>query len=139
MITWEQGISTWAERWRNLRAYEGRVLQSLVTIRNVFFPERWGTAWSHRNEIAVYRSDRFSNDLDTIIHEFAHLARSVHHEADWQECYADAIREVTGIPIPRQANNYEMLVRAGREAMASWWKTSGNAFLWHLASKGKVL
>lgn len=135
MITRANVLHSWHHRWSNLRAWKRDLSPVSVTVSDVRHPARLGTCWTREQRITVYRAvdaPRFNaaSELYTLLHELAHAAEiEEHHGLGWQRTHADAIREVTGIGIPSAANNYRVLVEAGREAVASWWRSSGNEFL----------
>lgn len=139
MITREQVLTKWLGHWRQLKAWRANLDHVSVEISERWHPHRLGTCWPKTGRITIYRANRNSFDaateLDTLIHELAHAACvNEHHGVVWQETYSRAILEVTGISIPRCAANYRDLVLAGQAAVASWWKSSGNEFLFKLAN-----
>lgn len=132
-LTREIVLVKWSKEWANLKAY-GRDLSKVeIEISDRVCQDRLGTCWTHEQRLVIYPGKSITDDLDTLIHELAHAATigDAHGEL-WQKTYASAIEEVTGIPIPKRAGNYHRLCQAGRQAVASWWEASGNAFLWRL-------
>jgi hypothetical protein len=136
VITRREVLQKWAKDWRTLKAWNRDLSEVQITISEEVHKNRWGTCWIMEQRLVVYKSPTIHQDLDTLIHELAHAA-TIHeaHGPDWQLCYATAIREVTGISIPKAADNYQILCEAGSAAVTSWWMASGHDFLWRLVSK----
>lgn len=133
MITRHNVLTKWAADWRKLSAWKRDLSLVEVEISNQAFPHRAGTCWSYEQRLVVYRGESIHGELYTLLHEFAHAATiGDGHGSLWQAVHADAIHEVTRIPIPSAADNYRILCEAGRDAVASWWKTSGNEMLWKM-------
>ncbi len=132
-ITRTDVLNRWTKDWRTLKAWRRDLSEVEVEYSEKQHPLRLGTCWSHEQRLVVYRGATIQTDLDTVLHELAHAATiGDGHGVAWQEVYSDAIQEVTKIPIPSAVVNYRNLCSAGRAAMASWWVTSGNDFLWKL-------
>jgi hypothetical protein len=84
----------------------------------------------------IYKGANFIDELGTLVHEFGHAATiGTHHDERWQEVYAAAVTEITGIAVVPSAYNYHVLNMAAKDAMRSWWRTSGNETVWRLASR----
>jgi hypothetical protein len=133
VITRTQVLQKWTNEWRTLKAWCRDLSEVEITISDKQHPNRLGTCWSHEQRMVVYKGASIQEDLDTIIHELAHAATiGDNHGVVWQGVYAGAIEEITAIPIPRAADNYRILCRAGQAAVTSWWVSSGNDFLWRL-------
>lgn len=136
VITRKDVLLKWAKDWAKLKAWNRDLSEVQVTISDRTNADRMGTCWPMQQRLVVYKGSSMTDDLDTLIHEFAHAA-TIHeaHGPDWQHCYATAMQEVTGIPVPTAVDNYRILCEAGREAVHSWWVASGHDFLWRLVSK----
>ncbi len=129
----ERVLQKWLRDWRVLVAWRRDLSEVEVEISDKEYPLRLGTCWSEEQRLVVYRGKTIAGELDTLIHELAHAATIGDGHGDlWQATYAAAVEEVTGIPIPGGAENYRRLCQAGKLAVASWWKTSGNEFAWRL-------
>lgn len=138
MITRAQGLTTWADRWRTLRAWSRDLSEVKVEISNRWHQNRLGSCWAHEQRIVVYRGDSFVEELNTVLHELAHAATiGAAHDERWQEMFAAAVTEVTGIVVVPVAYNYRVLNGAAKDALTTWWRASGNAALWKLA-QGKA-
>ena len=136
MITRTEVLKKWTKDWRTLQAWCRDLSEVSVEISDKAHPHRLGTCWSHEQRLVVYKGSSITEDLDTLIHELAHAATiGEGHGLAWQSCYADAVQEVTGIPIPSAADNYRTLCQSGKAAVSSWWVSSGHDFLWKLVSK----
>ena len=134
MITRTQGIMTWASRWRTLKAWRRDLSDVKMTISDHVHAGRLGTCWSSQQRITIYKGDSFIDELSTVLHELAHAATiGAHHDEPWQTTFAAAITEVTSIAVTPLAYNYEVLDAAAKDAMQTWWRTSGNAAIWRLA------
>lgn len=134
-ITREDVLRRWFRTWANLPAWN-RDLASTVEL--VISPDRCATflGLCKGQKITIYRAvdaPRFhaSMELSVLLHEMAHAATPTDpgHGVIWQVAFSRAVREVTGIGIPRAAENYRTLQRAAEVAFASWWRTSGNEML----------
>jgi hypothetical protein len=134
VITREQGLTTWAARWRTLKAWRRDLSEVKVVISDRFHHGRLGTCWSHAQRLVIYRGDSFIDELGTLVHELAHAATiGADHDEPWQTTYAAAVAEVTGIAVVPLAYNYEVLNMAAKDAMRTWWRTSGHEAIWKLA------
>jgi hypothetical protein len=134
MITRAQGLTTWGDRWRTLRAWKRSLVNVKVEISDRHHAGRLGTCWSHEQRIVIYRGESFIDELGTLVHELAHAATiGADHDARWQETFANAVTEITNIPVVPMAFNYRILNMAAKDAMRIWWKASGNATIWNLA------
>lgn len=134
MITREQGLNVWAIRWRTLKAWRRDLSEVKVEVSNRFHANRLGTCWAHEQRVVVYQGDSFIDELGTLVHELAHAATiGSAHDERWQDVYTAAVTEITGIAVVPAAYNYEVLNRAAKDAMRTWWFTSGNHALWNLA------
>lgn len=140
MITRAQGLQSWAARWRVLKAWRRDLSLVRVEISDESHMRRLGTCWSHEQRLVIYRGPSFVDELATLLHELAHAATiGAAHDERWQQVYAAAVTEVTGIAVTPVAYNYRVLDRAGEDAMRLWWRTSGNDRLWRLASTGRLV
>lgn len=138
MITREEVLTKWFRQWHTLRAWKRDLSNVTMEVSDRQYADRLGTCWSAEQRFAVYRGRSTSGELYTVLHEMAHAACiEEHHGSKWQETHANAIREVTGIEIPKAASNYHTLCEAGRAAMKSWWVSSGNEFLLRLTGVEK--
>jgi hypothetical protein len=136
VITREQGLRSWASRWRTLRAWKRDLSEVTIDIKATQRKDRLGTCWPLKQHIVIYLGEAFIGELGTLIHELAHAATiGAHHDEPWQTVYAAAVTEVTGIAVVPVAYNYEVLNMAAKDALRTWWRTSGNATIWKLASK----
>lgn len=139
MITREQGLLTWASRWRTLRAWRRDLSEVRVEISDRVHANRLGTCWPHAQRLVVYRGNAFVEELATLLHELAHAATiDARHSEVWQRVFSDAVSEVTGIAVTPVAYNFRVLNSAAKDAFATWWRTSGNDRLWRLAHTGKL-
>jgi hypothetical protein len=133
-VTREQGLRTWASRWRVLKAWRRDLSEVQVEISDRWHANRLGTCWAHQQRLVVYKGTSFIGDLSTLVHELAHAATiGAAHDERWQAIYAAAVTEITGVAVVPVAYNYEVLDRAAEDAMRVWWQASGNAALWRLA------
>lgn len=139
MISRAQGLLSWADRWRTLRAWRRDLSQVRVEVSDQAHPQRLGTCWSLQQRLVIYRGPSFVDELSTLVHELAHAATILeHHSEIWQEVYAAAVTEITGIEVVPVAHDYRVLDRAAEDALRSWWRTSGNDRLWRLAHTGRL-
>lgn len=135
MITREQGLTTWADRWRTLRAWRRDLSEVKIEFSNRWHRNRLGTCWSHEQRVVIYRGDSFREELGTLLHELAHAATiGAAHDERWQDVYANAVSEVTGMSVVPAAYNYHVLNSAAKDALEAWWTTSGQARIWQLAT-----
>ncbi len=126
-------LEKWAKNWSTLKAWNRDLSEVSIEISDKSHPNRLGTCWSFEQRLVVYRGASISDELDTLLHELAHAATiGDHHGEAWQGVYASAVAEVTKISIPKAADNYQILCRAGKMSLQSWWTSSGNEFLWRL-------
>lgn len=147
-ITEKQAVTVWADRWRTLKAW-GRPLDDWkVNVRMRHKGDySTGRCWFHGKRITVTASVDIVDSLGTVLHEFAHAARTrradrldveAHHDVEWQGIYAAAVLEVTEQHIPVAVIDYKLMDEAADIAINTWWKSSGHAFAWKLvAAKGK--
>ena len=136
MITRVQGLLRWAHQWRTLRAWRRDLSDVKIQISDQIHNDRLGTCWTLQQRVVVYRGDSFIDELCTLVHELAHAATIVHsHDETWQATFSAAVSEITGIAVTPVAYNYEVLNLAAKDALRSWWKSSGNEFAWRLARK----
>jgi hypothetical protein len=134
MITREQGLMSWADKWRTLRAWRRDLSEVKIEISNRWHANRLGSCWAHEQRIVVYRGNSFLDELGTLLHELAHAATiGAKHDERWQDTFAGAVTEVTGMHVVPAAYNYRVLNTAAKDALEAWWITSGNAKLWALA------
>lgn len=135
MLTRREILTFWFSKWATLSAWQRDLTPVAVEVSDRFNDSRLGTCWPMQQRITVYRAVQapkvaLASELDTILHEMAHAATiDEHHSAKWQAVYSRAVTEVTRIPIPVMANNYHILCQAGKQAVASWWRSSGNEAL----------
>lgn len=123
-------IHTWLNRWRNLRAW-GRTLDELtIDLIPVEHRSRLGTCWPTQQRVRLYYQPKIIDVLKTGLHEMAHAAvpASEGHGIAWQNMYAAATAEVTGIAVVAAADSYQIVDDACADALRLWWKRSGNAF-----------
>lgn len=142
MITRNEVLTKWFRQWHTLKAWRRDLSNVTMEVSDRQYSDRLGTCWPAEQRFAVYRghTPKFfaPGELYTVLHEMAHAACiEEHHGSKWQEAHAAAIREVTGIEIPKAANNYHTLCEAGTSAMKSWWVSSGNEFLLRLTGVEK--
>jgi len=136
VITREQGLTTWASRWRTLKAWRRDLSEVKVEISDRWHAGRLGTCWSYEQRLVVYRGDSFVDELGTLVHELAHAATiGAAHDERWQDVFSGAVTEITGIAVVPAAYNYHVLNMAAKDALRLWWRVSGNAALWRLASR----
>jgi len=132
-LTRKTVLEKWGADWRTLRSWNRDLSEVTVEVSDREHPNRLGTCWSHEQRLVVYKGDSIHGELDTLLHEFAHAATiGDGHGLAWQGVYAAAIEEVTGVPIPRAVNNYQLLCWSGKKAVKSWWVNSGHDFLWRM-------
>lgn len=132
-LTREIVLRKWSQEWATLKAWNRDLSEVDVEISDKTFPMRLGTCWSHEQRLVIYRGNSIAAELNVLIHEFAHAATiGESHGPVWQAMYADAVREATGLPIPRCGANYRIVHAAGEDAVKTWWTRSGNEFLWGL-------
>jgi len=125
---------TWASRWRTLKAWRRDLSEVKVEISPSWHNNRLGTCWSHAQRLVVYKGDSFIDELGTLIHELGHAATiGAAHDERWQDVYSAAVSEITGITVIPAAYNYEVLNMAAKDAMRTWWRSSGNDTIWRLA------
>lgn len=142
MITREDVLRRWFGQWSRLKAWRKDLSGVDLLISDEFKHSMLGTCNVLAQRVTIYRCNQVSfnaaSELDTLLHELAHAACTIdhHHGVTWQRVYSEAVREVTGIAIPRAAANYMTLCRSGKAAVASWWRSSGNDALVRLAMKG---
>jgi hypothetical protein len=137
VITREQGLTTWANRWRTLKAWRRDLANVAITISDRSFPGRSGTCWPEQQRITIYVGRSFVDDLHTVLHELAHAAAMTPgHTETWQTISAAAVSEVTGLAVIPMAYNFRILDIATRDALTTWWRASGNERLWKLARGG---
>lgn len=142
-MTIKEGVASWAERWRGLNAFAGRLEGWRVQIRMRRVGDySTGHFWSRDRRIVVTACTDLVDSLGTILHEYAHAARTRRadvdyavHDEEWQRTYAAAVFEVTGRRIPEAVPEYTLMDRAARDVMATWWRDSGNEFAWKLLAK----
>lgn len=116
--------------WRNLRAW-GRSLDNVeLEVSNREYPKRAGTCWPELQKVAVYHQAGLRGlvgMLKTGLHEFAHAVETTDgHGLKWQERYAKAVKEVTGIPVGWGSLEYTTVDEAAYGALLKWWRASGN-------------
>lgn len=134
MITREQGLRSWAARWRTLRAWRRDLEAVTIDIKATQRKDRLGTCWPVRQHIVIYLGESFVDELGTLLHELAHAATiGANHDEHWQSTFAAAVSEVTGLSVTPVAYNYRVLNMAAKDALRTWWRTSGNATIWNLA------
>jgi hypothetical protein len=139
MITREQGLLTWASRWCTLTAWRRDLSEVKVEISNRIHAGRLGTCFSRQQRVVIYKGDSFVDELGTVLHELAHAATiGSSHDERWQTVYSAAVAEVTGIAVTPCAYNYEVLNAAAKDAVRTWWRTSGNAAIWRMAHRKDV-
>lgn len=130
-----EAVTVWVERWRALRAW-GRPLEEA---RVVVLPHTGrganGTAWPCAREIRVKAGHDIPDALDTVLHEYAHLAApgGEHHGPRWRRIYSAAITEVTGIPLDAESWTYQDARSTGMHYVRAWWRQSGLEALWEVA------
>jgi hypothetical protein len=129
-------VRTWAERWRSLRAW-GRPLDEVtITVKRRPNGGITGTGLARpvKRQVIVRVGSSLVDGLVTVLHELAHVAvpAQEHHGDRWQAAYAAAVEEVTGIPVAYGGEKAD-LDYAAHLALRSWWRSSGNEFLWKLA------
>lgn len=137
-ITREQGLRTWADRWVKLRAWRRDLSNVKIEISDRAFPNRLGSCWTYEQRLVVYKGETFVDELGTLLHELAHAAAiDAQHSERWQTIFAAAVSEVTGLAVIPASYNYRILNMAAKDALRTWWRTSGNEFIWRLA-RGKA-
>jgi len=130
-------VTHWAERWRTIRAW-GRPLEEVaVAVRER--KERvgsTGSAWPQRRGMVVRAGADMPDALETILHEYAHLAVSgaEHHGEEWSAMLAAAVLEVTGIAISTDGTK-SVTDHAATDALRVWWRVTGHEFAWGLLQK----
>lgn len=138
MINQEQALRTWLERWRTLKAWKRDLSPVTVELSKRQPMTRLGTCWTYEQRIVIYDAP-LESQLATLVHELAHAANiGAAHDLPWQETWAAAVTEITGIAVVPSGDNYRIVNNAGRDAMLVWWKLSGNAMLWRLARGGRA-
>lgn len=138
IVTREQGLRRWHQEWATLKAWRRDLSDVKLEVSKRSHAGRYGTCWSYEQRITIYDSQPFAGQVCTLVHELAHAATiGSAHDEPWQRVYAEAVTEITGIAVAAAAHNYHDLNVAARDAMASWWKRSGNAALWQLANGGR--
>jgi hypothetical protein len=134
VITRTTGLNTWASRWRTLKAWRRDLSEVKVEISDRAHNNRLGTCWAYQQRLVIYRGESFVDELGTLVHELAHAAViGAAHDERWQETFAAAVTEITGIGVVPLAYNYRVLNMAAKDAMRLWWRTSGNESIWRLA------
>ena len=122
-MTRVENIMHWANQWRTLRAWKRDLSEVQIKISKRINASRLGTCWSTEQRITIYQGASLVEELDTLLHELAHAATiGAHHDARWQEVYAAAVTEVTGIVVVPVAYDYHFVARAGEEALKAWWQ-----------------
>jgi hypothetical protein len=135
-MTRAQGLKSWADSWRTLRAWRRDLSEVEIKISSRVNATRLGTCWPHEQRIVIYQGESFIDELGTLLHELAHAATIEHaHGERWQETFASAVTEVTSIVVGPVAYNYRVLNQAAKDALKSWWWHSGNADRWELAQQ----
>jgi hypothetical protein len=79
--------------------------------------------------------------LATALHELAHAAAPAQegHGDRWRRLFAAAVEEVTGIAVALDdGHRYREVTYTVRDALAVWWKVSGNDFAWALITQGRA-
>jgi hypothetical protein len=136
VITRESGLAHWASQWRLLRAWKRDLSGVKIKISNRWHRNRLGTCWSMEQRLVIYRGDNFIDELGTLVHELAHAATiGAGHDEQWQEIYATAVTEITGISVVPCADSYRVVNMAAHDAMEAWWVASGNDALWRMARR----
>jgi hypothetical protein len=125
-VTRTEEIIMWFQRWATLRAWRQDLSDVAVKVSDRIHDNRLGTAWPRQRKIAIYRHPSFTDELDTLVHELAHIATTHEHDERWQTTYAAAITEITNIDVTPVAYNYRILSRAGCDTLKAWWRMSGN-------------
>lgn len=129
MISHVDILTTWADRWRALRAW-GRPLTE-VAIRVIPRRTRHGSVLGRAHpawrQIEIRVSGDLVEDLATALHELAHVAApaGAHHNEPWRRRFAAAVSEVTGITIPDPGPG-GVVDALARDAIGAWWRRSGN-------------
>lgn len=142
-MTIKQGVATWVEKWRELKAFRGLVTDYKVDVRmRRTGPHSTGRCFVTEKRIVVTASIDVVDSLATILHEYAHAARVRRadldysaHDEEWQRTYAAAVFEVTGRRIPDAVSEYSLMDRAAHDTLTRWWRESGNEFAWRLVAK----
>lgn len=145
MVTRKEAIKHWAEQWRTLKTWPCSLADITVDVRHSSKHHSTGRAFYMERRIVVTAGENMPDSLGTILHEYAHASRVrrvdrewTHHDDAWQAIYTAAVYEVTGIVVPPAFSDFRDLDKAARDAMASWWKNSGNEFAYKLvAAKGR--
>jgi len=134
VITREQGLRSWASRWRTLKAWRRDLSEVTIDIKATQRKDRLGTCWPIRQHIVIYLGESFGDELGTLLHELAHAATiGADHDERWQSTFAAAVSEVTGLAVTPVAYNYRVLNMAAKDALRTWWRVSGNEAIWKLA------
>jgi len=134
VITREQGLRSWASRWRTLKAWRRDLSEVTIDIKSTQRKDRLGTCWPIRQHIVIYLGESFGDELGTLLHELAHAATiGADHDERWQSTFAAAVSEVTGLAVTPVAYNYRVLNMAAKDALRTWWRVSGNEAIWKLA------
>jgi hypothetical protein len=127
-VTRANKIMLWAYNWRALKAWRRDLSEVKIEISNKVHQTRLGTCWPHEQRIVIYQGESLINELGTLLHELAHAATIEHaHGERWQEVFAAAITEVTGIAVVPVAHNYRVLNKAAKDALACWWRVRSAA------------
>lgn len=99
MITREQGLLTWASRWRTLTAWRRDLSEVKVEISNRVHAGRLGTCFSRQQRVVIYKGDSFVDELGTVLHELAHAATiGSAHDERWQAVYSAAAHHLREPP-----------------------------------------
>lgn len=140
MMTQQDAVRSWAERWRSLKAW-GRVLDVKLDVRERH-QGNYSTGYCRpaMQEVCVTAGSDIAEALKVVLHEYAHAAvrGDEYHGPGWQACFARAVEEVTGLVVVDGAHNYRDMNAAALDAMRTWWRRSGNEFAWRLISKQKA-
>lgn len=143
-MTPQEGIAVHVERWRNLRAWRRPLEEVKVTFRpRPPHQNRLGTCWTVERRITLYLDpqDDVVCSLATALHEFAHAAAPADegHGDRWRRLYAAAVEEVTGIAVALEdGHRYREVTYTVRDALAVWWRVSGNEFAWRLLTQAQA-
>ena len=138
-VTIRDGVAVWVERWRGLRAWR-RPLEEVevrVRTRNSRCGQySTGKSVAARRTITITAGANMPDALATILHEYAHVAvpSGARHGEAWQQRFAEAVTEVTGVVMIDYAPSSAILDRIATDTIGHWWRDSGEAAIWKLAS-----
>ncbi len=128
MITNTDIVAKFAGQWPSLKAWRANLPMD-IEIKPHKGEATIGLAWSRQCRALIRTTRSLVVDLDTVIHELAHLAAPNHvsHGAEWRELYVAGLCEALG----DDAHNFETdcqladLQKQGQAAVEHWLRRTG--------------